>query len=115
MSGLEGIFGVIFLLILSTPFVVVLGMVFVGLGGMRLLRPLLNWVHEVTAPPREIRVGDRWKVRSTSPWDSPAVVVEVKDGWVRYRYGESESTGIWHSTTERIFRDCHKYLYSEGP
>ena len=54
-----------------------------------MIRAILGWIHRITAPPAppvEVRVGDVWEEDDGNPWHPGWIVLELRDGWVRYRH-----------------------------
>jgi hypothetical protein len=99
--------GLIFVVGLVGFFLFCFGLGFVNRGGLDDIRPLLNWIHRITAPPRIPAAGDFYKDRRGSPFERPVIVTGVKDGWVQYRV---DNGGPVNDTTIRIFLDSYRWL-----
>jgi len=57
---------------------------------------------------KDIVPGDEWRVRDGDPFppQSVAVILEVRDGWVRYRIGRTFPD---NRMEEHTFRHCYRW------
>lgn len=57
-----------------------------------MIKAFIAWLHRITAPPVEVevRVGDVWAGINASPWSKGCLVLDVAEGWVRFRNSRDE-------------------------
>jgi hypothetical protein len=48
-----------------------------------MIKAFIAWLHRITAPPTEVKVGDVWVYKDDGPWCLTYEVLEILDGWVR--------------------------------
>ena len=57
-----------------------------------MIKAFIAWLHRITAPPVEVevKVGDVWVGVDNSPWSKGCVILDVAEGWVRFRNSRDE-------------------------
>ena len=55
-----------------------------------MIKAFIAWLHRITAPPPEVRVGDVWVYENDGPWCMTYDVREISQGWVRVKSSDNE-------------------------
>ena len=71
-----------------------------------MIKAFIAWLHRITAPPIEVRVGvrvgDVWVYENDGPWAGDYEVHEIAEGWLRYKAPSSEI--LWTMPIGRFCR-----------